>query len=142
MTNGHGKSDSSAVPAKLPNQAEGPAAEVTEGRGLAKGCLRQRAPDAGPESTLSALERVRQPQARIETAVLRSCTHLDASAADSVLIKKAQPRASTGRRGALRKDLEANLQDLSIGSSRAYRQLVRRVSRGGQPVSFAHSGSR
>src|SRR5271156_3944898 len=37
MMNGRGKSDSSIVPAKSPNKAEGPAAEAMEGRGLAKG---------------------------------------------------------------------------------------------------------
>jgi hypothetical protein len=37
MMNGGGKSDSSKVPAKLPNKAEEPAAEAIERRGLAKG---------------------------------------------------------------------------------------------------------
>jgi hypothetical protein len=37
MTNGRGKSDSSTVPANSLNKAEGPAAEVREGRELAKG---------------------------------------------------------------------------------------------------------
>ena len=37
MMNGRGKSDSPIVPGKPPNKAEGPAAEVVEGRGLAKG---------------------------------------------------------------------------------------------------------
>ena len=37
MMNGRGKSDSSVVPGKPPNRAEEPAAEVVEGRGLAKG---------------------------------------------------------------------------------------------------------
>jgi len=39
MMNGRGKSDSSVVPAKSLNNAEGPAAEATEGRELAKGNL-------------------------------------------------------------------------------------------------------
>ena len=37
MMNGDGKSDSSVVPEKPPNKAGQPAAEVVEGRGLAKG---------------------------------------------------------------------------------------------------------
>ena len=37
MTNGRGKSDSSKVPAKSLNNAEGSAAEAMEGRELAKG---------------------------------------------------------------------------------------------------------
>ena len=37
MRNGHGKSDRPVVPAKSPNNAGHPAAEGTEGRGLAKG---------------------------------------------------------------------------------------------------------
>ena len=76
MMNGSGKSDSSKVPAKLPNKAEGPAAEAMEGRGLAKGnspernALRtqsrekgvpgDRSSSLGSQGALSALERVRQ----------------------------------------------------------------------------------
>jgi len=37
MTNGPGKSDSSVVPEKSPNNAGQPVAEGTEGRGRAKG---------------------------------------------------------------------------------------------------------
>ncbi len=37
MTNGRGKSDSSVVPRKPPNEASGTAKEAVEGRGLAKG---------------------------------------------------------------------------------------------------------
>jgi hypothetical protein len=37
MTNDAGKSDSSVLPGKPPNKAEHSAAEVVEGRGLAKG---------------------------------------------------------------------------------------------------------
>jgi hypothetical protein len=62
MTNGAGKSDSSVVPGKPPNKAGQPAAEVVEGRGLAKGnppesnTLRTQGRDGVP----SALERIRQ----------------------------------------------------------------------------------
>ena len=41
MMNGRGKSDSPIVPGKPPNKAEASAAEVVEGRGLAKGNLRE-----------------------------------------------------------------------------------------------------
>ena len=42
MIHGHGKSDSSIVPTKPPNEAEPEAKEVVEGRGLAKGKTPQR----------------------------------------------------------------------------------------------------
>jgi hypothetical protein len=41
MMNGFGKSDSSNVPAKSPNNAGQPVAEGMEGNGLAKGNLQQ-----------------------------------------------------------------------------------------------------
>ena len=62
MMNGHGKSDRPVVPAKSPNKAGQPAAEGMEGRGLAKGNLRQQNACRTPSRTdaPSALERVRQ----------------------------------------------------------------------------------
>jgi len=62
MMNERGKSDSSKVPAKSPNKAEGPAAEAMEGRGLAKGNSPERNAlrTQSREGALSALERVRQ----------------------------------------------------------------------------------
>jgi RNA-directed DNA polymerase len=62
MTHGREKSDRVVVPLKSPNKAERTAAEVMEGRPLAKGNSRER---NGPRtqrrtSTQSALERVRQ----------------------------------------------------------------------------------
>src|SRR6266478_1355477 len=62
MMNGRGKSDSPVIPAKSPNKAEGPAAEATEGRGLAKGNSPERNAFRiqGREDAPSALERVRQ----------------------------------------------------------------------------------
>ncbi len=66
MMNGRGKSDSSVVPRKPPNRAEEPAAEVVEGRELAKG----NSPEQNASRTLgrqdaqSALERVRQAAQR------------------------------------------------------------------------------
>ena len=62
MMNGRGKSDSLIEPAKLPNNAEGLAAEAMEGRKLAKGNSPERNAlrTQGWESAPSALERVRQ----------------------------------------------------------------------------------
>src|SRR6202035_311030 len=62
MMNGRGKSDSFTVPTKSPNKAEGPAAEATEGRELAKGNSLERNAlrTQSREGVLSALERVRQ----------------------------------------------------------------------------------
>jgi group II intron reverse transcriptase/maturase len=60
---GRGKSDSPIVPGKPPNKAEGPAAEVVEGRGLAEGNrLGQNAPRTQRRSSSapSALERIRE----------------------------------------------------------------------------------
>ena len=66
MTNGRGKSDSSTVPTKPPNNAEGSAAEAVEGRGLAKGNSPERNAfrTQGREDALSALERVRPAASR------------------------------------------------------------------------------
>jgi hypothetical protein len=60
--NGRGKSDSSVVPGKPPNKAVEPAAEVVEGRELAKGNSPERNAlrTQGRGGALSALERVRQ----------------------------------------------------------------------------------
>ncbi len=62
MMDKRGKSDSSVVPGKAPNKAEESAAEVLEGRGLAKGnspeCNASRT--QGRSDASSALERVRQ----------------------------------------------------------------------------------
>src|SRR5215469_12075595 len=62
MMDERGKSDSSVIPAKSPNQAEGPAAEATEGRELAEGNSPERNAlrTQGREGALSAFERVRQ----------------------------------------------------------------------------------
>ena len=66
MVNGGGKSDSLVVPGKPLNKVLGQAAEVVEGRGLAKGSLLE--PDAlrtqGRVGVPSALERVRRAALR------------------------------------------------------------------------------
>ena len=64
--NGHGRSDRPAVPMKFPNKAGQPEAEGMEGRGLAKGNLRQQNASRTPSrpGARSALERVRQAARR------------------------------------------------------------------------------
>jgi RNA-directed DNA polymerase len=66
MTNRRGKSDSFTEPSKSPNNAVGSAAEVVEGKGLAKGNSPERNAfrTQGREDALSALERVRQAASR------------------------------------------------------------------------------
>src|ERR1700737_200275 len=51
MTNGPGKSDRPTVPGKSPNNAGQPAAEGTEGKGLAKGNLPQQNASRTPSRT-------------------------------------------------------------------------------------------
>ena len=62
MTNGRGKSDSSVLPEKPPNNAGQPAAEAVEGRELAKGNTPERNAlrTQGRAGAPSALARVRQ----------------------------------------------------------------------------------
>ena len=84
MTNGRGKSDSSTVPTKPPNNAEGPAAEAVEGRGLAKGNAPKRNMSQTQSwmSMFNALERIRQ-------AVMKDgsdrCYHSYSSASTGVI---------------------------------------------------------
>jgi RNA-directed DNA polymerase len=136
MMNGQGKSDSSAVPAKSPNQAEGPAAEAIEGRGLAKGNSPERNAlrTQGRESTPSALERVREVARRDRkqrfTALLHHIYDVKRLRAAYLAIKR---NAAAGVDGQTwehyGETLEANLQDLSQRLKRgAYRaRPVRRV---------------
>lgn len=62
MMHGHGKSDSSIVRTKPPNQAEPEAQEAVDGRGLAKGNLLKRnmSRTQSRPGMLSALEWIRQ----------------------------------------------------------------------------------
>ena len=136
MTNGGGKSDRSVIPAKSPNNAEGPAAEATEGRDLAKGnspeCNAFRT--QGREDALSALERVRQAAIRDKkqrfTALFHHIYDVARLRAAFLAIKK---DAAAGVDGETWEDyvenLETNLQDLSHRLRRgAYRaRPVRRV---------------
>ena len=64
MMNGDGKSDSSIVPEKPANKATQVAAEVVEGRELAKGNL----PECNTPRTLSRTERAKRAQASVSSS--------------------------------------------------------------------------
>src|SRR5215211_6678977 len=72
-----GKSDNSVVPAKSPNKAGGPVAEVVEGRGLAKGntdSTTRPGPSAGP-GVSSGLDRVREVARKDKEARFTALLH-------------------------------------------------------------------
>jgi len=136
MMNGRGKSDRSTVPRKPPNKAGQPAAEVVEGKGLAKGnspegnaFRTQRRVDAR-----SALERVRKAarkdRKRQFTALLHHVYDLDRLRGAYLALKR---DASAGVDGETWRHygeaLEDNLTDLAERLKRgAYRaKPVRRV---------------
>ena len=134
--NGHGKSDRPDVPTKSPNNAGQPAAEGTEGRGLAKGNPRQQnAPRTlSRTSAPSALERVRQAARRDRkakfTALLHHIDNPEAlRAAYFNLKKEAAPGVDGETWRHYGEALEKNLRDLSGRLKRgAYRaKPVRRV---------------
>jgi len=136
MMNGCGKSDGSVVPAKSLNNAEGPAAEATEGRELAKGnspeCNALRT--QGREGTPSALERVRQAATRDKkqrfTALLHHVYDVERLRAAYLAMKKDAAAGVDGETWEhYGETLEANLQELSHRLKRgAYRaRPVRRV---------------
>src|SRR5712692_4312382 len=136
MMDGRGKSDSLVVPGKPPNNAEEPAAEVVEGRGLAKGNSPERNArrTQSRESTLSALERVRQAARRDRqqrfTALLH---HVYAIERLRVAYWELKRDAAAGIDGETWRhygeNLDANLRDLSSRLQRgAYRaKPVRRA---------------
>src|SRR3989441_201593 len=136
MTNGPGKSDRPAVPAKSPNKAGQPAAEEMEGRGLAKGNLLQQNASRTPsrEDAPSALERVRQAASKDKkmrfTALLHHIYNLETlRMAYFSLKKEAAPGVDRETWRNYGETLEDNLQDLSHRLKRgAYRaKPVRRV---------------
>jgi RNA-directed DNA polymerase len=115
---GHGKSDRPVVPAKPPNNAGVPAAEVVEGRGLGKGNAASKTHPGhrAGVSAPSALDRVRRVARQDKdvrfTALLH---HVDVDrlrAAYGAL----NPKAATGVDGVTwyeyGQDLEENLRDL------------------------------
>ena len=136
MTHGRGKSDRPIVPGKQPNKARGPAAEAVEGRGRAKGNPHQQnAPRTQCRTGApSALERIRRVARRDGkerfTALLHHVYNVDRLKAAYYALKR---DAAAGVDGvtwrAYRKELEANLQDLSGRLQRgAYRaRPTRRV---------------
>ena len=63
--NERGKSDGRVVPAKLPNDAGSPAAEVVEGRRPTEGCWRQRCLHMGRPGSLRMVR-----QLSVSTAVV------------------------------------------------------------------------
>src|SRR5437879_5110828 len=136
MTNGPGKSDSPEVPEKSPNKAGQPVAEGMEGRGLAKGNLRQQNASRTPSRSdaPSALERVRQAAGKDKklrfTALLHHIYNLETlRMAYFSLKKEAAPGVDGETWRHYGEELERNLQDLSEGLKRgAYRaKPVRRV---------------
>ncbi len=115
---GHGKSDSSVVPAKPPNKVGRPAAEVVEGRGLAEGNTTDptrpghRAGDGVP----SGLERVRRVARQDKDARFTALLHHVTLPRLYMAYEEIQPRAAAGVDGvtwaAYGQNLEDNLKDL------------------------------
>ena len=113
-----GKSDSLVIPAKPPNKAGRPAAEVVEGRGLAEGNTADptRPGRRAGMGVPSGLDRVREVARKNKDATFTALLHhvdLDRLRAAYWAIN---PKAATGADGvtwgAYGQDLEANLQDL------------------------------
>src|SRR5215831_18995716 len=136
MTNGPGKSDRPTVPERFPNNAGQPAAEGTEGRGLAKGNLAQQNASRTPsrEDALSALERVRQAAIKDKkwrfTALLHHIYHPETlRRAYFSLKREAAPGIDGETWRHYGETLADNLQDLSHRLKRGgYRaKPVRRV---------------
>jgi RNA-directed DNA polymerase len=120
MTNGDGKSDSSVVPEKPPNKAGRPAAEVVEGRGLAKG----NPPESNTSRTQrredvpSALERIRQAARKDRkqrfTALLHHVYEVERLRAAYLGIKRDAAAGIDGETWRhYGENLEGNLLDLS-----------------------------
>ena len=120
MTNGPGKSDRSVVPEKPPNDAGRPAEEAVEGRGRAKGNLRQQNASRAQDriGAPSALERIRQVARRDRKVRFTSLLH---HVYDIDLLRAAygeiERNAAAGIDGVTWRhygeSLEANLRDLS-----------------------------
>jgi RNA-directed DNA polymerase len=136
MMNGPGKSDNPVVPEKSSNNAGQPAAERTEGRGLAKGNLPQQNASRTPSrsNAPSALERVRQAAKKDRklrfTALLHHIYNPETlQMAYFSLKKEAAPGVDGETWRHYGEQLEVKLQDLSERLKRgAYRaKPVRRV---------------
>ncbi len=115
MMNDNGKSDRSVVPMKPPNNADSSAAEVVEGRDLAKGNVRQQnVPRTQSRiGTPSALERVRQAAMKDRdakfTALFHHVTIERLRTAFGELHKKAAPGIDEVTWEQYGADLESNL---------------------------------
>lgn len=136
MMHDHGKSDSRVVPVKLPNKAAEPAAEATEGSGLAKGNSPERHDDRTQRRipTSAGLERVRQAATRDRTqrftALLHHVYDVERLRAAYAALKRDAAAGIDGE--TWRHDgeaLESNLRDLAARVERgAFRvSPVRRV---------------
>jgi len=116
--NDYGKSDSSVLPAKPPNNAGQPAAEVVEGRGLPERNTDSKT-DAGlstGSSTYNALDGVRRIAVTDKSAKFTTLMHHINIDRLKAAYWEINPKAATGVDEATWKDygegLEANLQDL------------------------------
>jgi group II intron reverse transcriptase/maturase len=136
MTNGRGKSDRRVVPRKPPNNAEEPAAEVAEGRGLAEGNSPERNAfrTQGRGDAPSALKRVRQVARRERkqrfTALLHHVYDVERLRAAYLALRRDAAAGIDGKTWRhYGERLEDNLRDLSERLKRgAYRaKPVRRV---------------
>ena len=113
-----GKSDNLVVPAKPPNNAGGPVAEVVEGRGLAEGNTDSstRAGRSAGQRVPSGLERVREVARRDKDARFTALLHhvdLDRLwAAYAGINPTAAPGIDQVTWDAYGQDLRANLEDL------------------------------
>ena len=138
--NGGGKSDRLVVPQKPSNNAEGPAAEVVEERGRAKGNpVEQNAPRTQRRTRApSAPERIRQAAKRDRrqqfTALLHHVYDVDRLRQAYFALKRDAAAGIDGQTWhQYGKDLEGNLRDLASRVKRgAYRaKPVRRAYNGG-----------
>ena len=144
MMHGHGKSDSSIVLAKPPNEAGPEAKEAVEERGLAKGKTPERnmSRTQGRSGMSSALERIRQAARRDKrqrfTALLHHVYDVEGLRAAYFGLKREAAAGIDGKTWRqYGEELERNLLDLSERLRRgAYRaQPVRRayISKAGEP---------
>lgn len=116
--NDRGKSDGPVVPAKLPNNAGFPVAEVVEERGPAEGnaASKTRAGRRAGTDASSALDRVRHRALQDKEARFSALLHhVDADRLEAAY-RAINPRAATGTDGvtwsAYGQDLKGNLHDL------------------------------
>ncbi len=113
-----GQSDGSVVPEKLPNNAQGGAAEAVEGRGPAKenAASTTRPGHSAGQGVSSGLDRVRQAAQKDREARFTALLHHVDVDRLRVAYRALNPRAATGVDGVTwqeyGRDLEGNLKDL------------------------------